>query len=54
MMRSWLEDFAYRIPLNWWLFAIVGVLALLIAVAAVGIQVFKAATANPVKSLRSE
>ncbi len=54
IMNNWLQDFAYRINLSWWLFIIVGSIALLIALAAVSIQAIKAATANPVKSLRTE
>lgn len=53
-MHSWLQDFAYRIDISWWLFASAGVLALLIALATVSIQAIKAALANPVKSLRTE
>ena len=54
MMNRWLEDFAYRINISWWVFIIAGVLALLIAMLTIGIQAIKAALANPVKSLRTE
>jgi len=54
VMNKWLEDFAYRIQISWWMFVVVGVMALLIAFAATGYQAIKAALANPVKSLRSE
>lgn len=54
LMSKWLEDFAYRIPLSWWIFVIAGLLALSIALATVGYQSIKAAVANPVKSLRTE
>ena len=54
IMNNWLEDFAYRTNLNWWVFAVAGVLALLIAVATITLQVLRAAVDNPVKSLRSE
>lgn len=54
MMYTWLQDFAYRIHLSWWLFLIIGVMALMVAVAAVSFQAIKAAMANPVKSLRTE
>jgi putative ABC transport system permease protein len=54
MMNKWLEDFAYRIQISWWMFAAVGTLALLIAFVATGIQALKAALANPVESLRTE
>jgi putative ABC transport system permease protein len=54
IMQRWLEDFAYRIELSWWLFAAAGGLALLIALATVSAQAIKAARANPVKNLRTE
>ncbi len=53
-MRRWLENFAYRIELSWWLFALAGLLALVIALATVSWQTIRAATANPVDSLRYE
>ncbi|GJM35669.1 MAG: ABC transporter permease [Saprospiraceae bacterium] len=53
-MNRWLEDFAYRINLQWWLFALAGAGALAIAFLTVSFQSIKAALANPVKSLRSE
>jgi putative ABC transport system permease protein len=53
-MDQWLEDFAYRIDINWWVFAISGMLALLIALATISFQSVKAAMANPVKNLRTE
>ena len=53
-MSKWLEGFAYRIDIAWWVFAIAGLLALLIAFITVSFQAIKAAIANPVKSLRSE
>ena len=53
-MNSWLQSFAYRININWWIYAVAGSLAILIALATVGFQSFRAATANPVTSLRSE
>lgn len=53
-MNKWLEDFAYRIPLEWWFFAVAGLVAVVIAVATLSTQAIKAAMANPVKSLRSE
>jgi len=54
IMNNWLNDFAYRIDLNWWLFLVVGLIAITIALVAVSIQAIKAAFANPVESLRSE
>lgn len=53
-MNKWLEDFAYRVNISWWIFALAGVLALLIAMLTVSVQAIKAAIANPVKSLRTE
>ncbi|MFD1255371.1 ABC transporter permease [Mucilaginibacter terrae] len=54
IMHSWLQGFAYRITIQWWMFALAGALALFIAFATVSIQAIKAASVNPVKSLRSE
>jgi len=54
LMNKWLQDFAYRINISWWLFAVAGTVALLIALVTVSIQAIKAAVANPVKSLRTE
>ncbi|MBC8110004.1 MAG: FtsX-like permease family protein, partial [Verrucomicrobia bacterium] len=53
-MHQWLQDFAYRIDISWWIFALAGVLALLIALLTVSFQAIRAALANPVKSLRTE
>lgn len=54
IMHSWLNDFAYRININWWVFAIAGVLAVVIALCTVSFQAVKAGLSNPVKSLRTE
>jgi putative ABC transport system permease protein len=54
IMNKWLQDFAYRIQLQWWLFALAGCVALAIALFTISFQAIKAAVANPVKSLRSE
>jgi putative ABC transport system permease protein len=54
LMNKWLEDFAYRIELHWWLFTIAGLAALIIAFGTISFQAIKAALASPVKSLRSE
>lgn len=54
VMHRWLQDFAYRIKIDWWVFLIAGLIALLIALATVSFQAIKAAMANPVKSLRTE
>ncbi|MBD2699218.1 ABC transporter permease [Spirosoma sp. BT702] len=53
-MSQWLHDFAYKQPISWWVFALAGLLAMIIALATVSFQSLKAALANPVKSLRSE
>lgn len=53
-MSQWLADFAYRISLSWWMFALGGGLALLIAMTTIFFQSARAAIANPVNSLRSE
>ncbi len=53
-MHHWLQDFAYRIDIQWWVFAIAGGIALAIAFITISFQSIKAAIANPVKSLRSE
>jgi putative ABC transport system permease protein len=53
-MNKWLENFAYRINISWWVFAVAGLAALLIALLTVSFQAIKAAVANPVKSLRTE
>lgn len=54
IMNNWLARFAYRIDLSWWLFALAGVTALLIALFTVSFQAIKASLANPIQSLRSE
>jgi putative ABC transport system permease protein len=53
-MHKWLEGFAYRINIGFWVFILAGLLAILIALLTVSFQAIKAAVANPVKSLRSE
>jgi putative ABC transport system permease protein len=53
-MRRWLEGFAYKINLEWWVFAAAGLLAVAVALLTVSFQSIKAALMNPVKSLRSE
>jgi len=53
-MNKWLQDFAYRIHIGWWVFGIAGFIALVIAFATMSFQAVKAAMANPVKSLRTE
>jgi putative ABC transport system permease protein len=53
-IHRWLEDYAYRIPMSWWVFVIAGVLAMAIALITVSILAFRAAVTNPVNSLRTE
>jgi len=53
-MNKWLQDFAYRVNVGWWIFIVAGVTALLIALFTVSTQALKAAFTNPVKNLRSE
>ncbi len=54
MMSKWLEDYSYRIEIKWWIFALAGASAIVIALLTVSFQAVKAALANPVKSLRTE
>lgn len=54
VMNKWLQDFAYKINIGWTVFAIAGMLAILIAFITISFQSIKAAIANPVKSLRTE
>jgi putative ABC transport system permease protein len=54
VMNKWLGDFAYRINISWWVFAISGIIAIVIAFATISFQAIKAALANPMKSLRTE
>ena len=53
-MYKWLQDFAYRININWWVFVLAGAAALFIALFTISFQAIKASIANPVKSLRTE
>ncbi|GAB3953701.1 ABC transporter permease [Spirosoma harenae] len=53
-LDKWLGSFAYQTELSWWIFALAGILAIVIAFLTVSYQSIKAATVNPVKSLRSE
>ena len=54
IMHNWLQDFAYRINISWWIFFAAGLLSVAIAIATISFQAIKAAIANPVKSLRTE
>jgi putative ABC transport system permease protein len=53
-LNKWLEAFAYRINISWWVFVLAGISAIFIALFTVSFQAIKAAVANPVKSLRTE
>jgi putative ABC transport system permease protein len=53
-MKQWLQDFAYRIDIEWWIFVLTGVSAIAIALLTVSYQAIKAALMNPVKSLKTE
>jgi putative ABC transport system permease protein len=54
VMNKWLQNFAYRIQLEWWMFAVAGAIALIIALLTVSFQAIKAAISNPVKTLHYE
>jgi putative ABC transport system permease protein len=53
-MYKWLQNFAYRTDVSWWIFLLSGVGMLLFSIVTLGIHTIKAAVANPVKSLRTE
>jgi putative ABC transport system permease protein len=53
-MTKWLQDFAYRISISWWMIAVAGLTAIVIALITISFQSIRAAIANPVKSLRTE
>ena len=53
-MHKWLQSFAYRITISWWVFIAAGISALVIALLTVSFRAIRAALANPVKSLRTE
>ena len=53
-MNKWLQGFNYRVSITWWMFALAGIIALLIALFTVSFQAIKAAVRNPVKSLKTE
>ena len=53
-MYNWLQDFPYHVDIKWWVFALAGVVSIVIALITVSYQSIKAAIANPVKSLRTE
>src|SRR4030095_1844439 len=53
-MNQWLQDFAYRISIPWWIFLVAGLVAAAVALFTISFQAIKAALANPLKSLRTE
>ncbi|MEO8711910.1 MAG: FtsX-like permease family protein, partial [Parafilimonas sp.] len=53
-METWLADFAYRTNISWWVFALSGVVSIVIAFVTISTQAIRVASANPVKSLRTE
>jgi putative ABC transport system permease protein len=53
-MNKWLQGFSYRAPISWWIFALAGVVSIVIALLTVSFQSVKAAVANPIKALKSE
>jgi putative ABC transport system permease protein len=53
-MHQWLQNYAYRIEISWWVFGLAGVMAMLIALLTISFQAIKAAFVSPIKSLRSE
>ena len=54
LMDKWLANFAYKINIDWWIFALAAVFAILIALVTVSFQAIRAALMNPVKSLKTE
>jgi putative ABC transport system permease protein len=53
-MNNWLQDFAYRTSMSWWVFAACGISMVVLAIVVLGLRTIKAAIANPIKSLRTE
>jgi putative ABC transport system permease protein len=53
-MSKWLQGFSYKVPISWWMFALAGIAAILIAFLTVSFQAVKAAVVNPTKSLKTE
>ena len=54
LMGKWLQDYAYRVNIEWWVFALAGLATIVIASMTISYQAIKAALMNPVKTLRSE
>jgi putative ABC transport system permease protein len=52
--HEWLQNFAYRVQIGWWVFVIAGLIAMMIALVTVSLQAIKTAVSNPVKSLRTD
>jgi putative ABC transport system permease protein len=53
-MDKWLDTYSYRIAVSWWIFALAGMAAIIIAFLTISFQTIRAANANPIKSLRLE
>lgn len=53
-MNKWLQNYAYRIDIEWWMFAAAGLAAVMIALVTISFQAIRAAVANPVEALRTE
>jgi putative ABC transport system permease protein len=53
-MNKWLQDYAFRIDISWWIFVLGGLTAIIVAMATVSYRAIRAAIVNPVESLRSE
>jgi ABC-type lipoprotein release transport system permease subunit len=53
-MHSWLQGFAYRVEMSWWIFMVAWVLSLLITLLTISFQAIRAARANPISTLRSQ
>ncbi len=53
-MNKWLESFAYKTEISWWIFIVSGIIALLVALLTVSFQAYRAATRNPVEALKYE
>ncbi len=54
IMRRWLQDFTFRTSISWWIFALAGIVALLISMLTISVQIYRAARQNPVNALRYE
>jgi putative ABC transport system permease protein len=53
-MKNWLQDFAFRVHISWWIFVIAGIFTILVSILTVSYQAIKAALMNPLKSLKTE